>query len=143
MPSSAAGALSVAADMPAVATGRVEPRPAPGPLRRERSVSQNIARVASRLPSMYSFRMTDLASAERVLVHLFRDGYHRNVVAIARALRMDQPAVKLELDRLVNEGLARLKVVQGHLYWGITDDGRSYVQARLAAEGSGEGATVI
>jgi DNA-binding MarR family transcriptional regulator len=66
----------------------------------------------------------------RVLVHLFRDGQHRNVVALARALRMDQSAVKHRLDQLVGAKLARLKIVQGHLYWGITNEGRRYVIER-------------
>jgi predicted ArsR family transcriptional regulator len=74
--------------------------------------------------------MAHLTGDERVLVHLFRDGYHRNVVALARALRMDQRAVKNHLDRLVEAKLARLKVAQGHLYWGITDGGRRYVMER-------------
>ena len=75
--------------------------------------------------------MADLGDAERVLIHLFRDGYHRNVVALARALRMEQPATRRQLDRLAEAGLARLKVAQGHLYWGITEQGRRFVSARL------------
>jgi DNA-binding MarR family transcriptional regulator len=74
--------------------------------------------------------MARITGDERVLVHLFHDGYHRNVVALARALRMDQGAVKGHLDQLVQAKLARLKVVQGHLYWGMTDEGRRYVLER-------------
>jgi DNA-binding MarR family transcriptional regulator len=74
--------------------------------------------------------MAHLAHHERVLVHLFRDGHHRNVVALARAIGMDQGAVKNHLDRLVEAKLARLKVAQGHLYWGITDEGRRHVAER-------------
>jgi DNA-binding transcriptional ArsR family regulator len=40
------------------------------------------------------------------LVHLFREAYHRNVVPLARALRMEQSAVKNHLDRLVEARLA-------------------------------------
>jgi DNA-binding MarR family transcriptional regulator len=73
--------------------------------------------------------MAHLAHHERVLVHLFRDG-HRNVVALARALGMDQGAVKNHLDRLIEAKLARLTVAQGHLYWGITDEGRRHATER-------------
>jgi predicted ArsR family transcriptional regulator len=74
--------------------------------------------------------MAHLAHHERVLVHLCRDGRHRNVVALARALGMDQGAVKNHLNRLVDAKLARLKVARGHLYWGITDEGRRRVTER-------------
>lgn len=43
---------------------------------------------------------------------------------------MDQSAVKNRLDQLVGARLARLKIAQGHLYWGITDAGRRYVMER-------------
>jgi hypothetical protein len=43
---------------------------------------------------------------------------------------MEQSAVKTQLDWLVEAKLARLKVAQGHLYWGITDAGRSFVLQR-------------
>ncbi len=76
--------------------------------------------------------MTQLTGDQRLLIHLFRDGYHRNVVALARALRIEQSAVKSHLDRLAQAGLARLKVARGHLYWGITEDGRRYVMEKLA-----------
>ncbi len=78
--------------------------------------------------------MARLTKDERLLVHLFRDGYHRNVVALARALHLEQSAVKGHLDRLVEARLARLKVVQGHLYWGITEEGRRYVMESLSCE---------
>ena len=73
--------------------------------------------------------MTDLDDSERVLIHLYRDGYDRNVVSLARALGMEQAAIKRQLDSLAAAGLARLKIAQGHLYWGITTEGRRYVQA--------------
>jgi hypothetical protein len=76
------------------------------------------------VPASAEQEMTDLM---RVLFHLFRDGQHRNVVALARALRMDQSAVKHHLDQLVRTKRARLKIAQGHLYWGITDEGRRHV----------------
>lgn len=74
--------------------------------------------------------MAQLTGDERILLHLFRDGHHRNVVALSRALRMDQSAVKNHLDQLIEAKLARLKVAQGDLYWGITDEGRRYVIER-------------
>jgi DNA-binding MarR family transcriptional regulator len=80
--------------------------------------------------------MTHLTDAESVLLQLFRDGCHRNVVALARALRMEQPAIKRQLDRLNEAGLARLKVAQGHLYWGITVEGRRYVMQRGLVQGT-------
>ncbi len=81
--------------------------------------------------------MTDLTAKERLLVHLFHEAYHRNVVALARALRMEQSSVKTQLDRLVEAGLVRLKVAQGHLYWGITDEGRSFVLQRGLTQDAG------
>ena len=81
--------------------------------------------------------MADLTDNERILVHLFREAYHRNVVALARALRMEQGVVKKHLDRLVEARLARLNVVQGHLYWGITDEGRSFVLERGLIQDAG------
>jgi hypothetical protein len=39
-------------------------------------------------------------------------------------------AVKNHLDRLVEAKLARLKVARGHLYWGITDEGRRHATER-------------
>jgi predicted ArsR family transcriptional regulator len=79
--------------------------------------------------------MAELIDDEtRVLLHLFRDGNDRNVVAVARAVRMDQSAVKYHLDRLLAAKLARLKVAQGHLYWGITGEGRRYVTERQASK---------
>jgi hypothetical protein len=74
--------------------------------------------------------MADLTDDERVLVHLFNDGHHRNVVALARALCMEQDAVKHHLDRLAEAKLAHLMIAQGHLYWGITIEGRRYVMER-------------
>jgi DNA-binding MarR family transcriptional regulator len=85
--------------------------------------------------------MTDLTDAERVLVHLFRDGYHRNVVALARALRMEQHAIKHRLDRLAENGLVRLKIAQGHLYWVITDEGRRHVMQRGLIQDAGPALT--
>jgi predicted ArsR family transcriptional regulator len=74
--------------------------------------------------------MADLTDKERVLVHLSREAYDRNVVALARALRMEQSAVKHHLDRLAETKLAHLMIAQGHLYWGITVEGRRYVMER-------------
>ncbi len=86
--------------------------------------------------------MTDLSGAERVLVHLFHEGRHRNVVALARALRMEQTVMRRQLDQLTAAGLTRLNVAQGHLYWGITDEGRRRVMQRGLVQDAGPASTL-
>jgi predicted ArsR family transcriptional regulator len=81
--------------------------------------------------------MTDLTGAERILVLLFQDGLHRNVIAVARALRVEQTVVRRELDQLTAAGLTRSISPKGHLYWKITDEGRRHVMQRGLVQDAG------
>jgi DNA-binding transcriptional ArsR family regulator len=68
----------------------------------------------------------------RVLVSLFRAANmeERDVGAIARKLAMERGVLQYHLDRLQEAGLADVtgsNYLDGHVYWGLTTEGRRYV----------------
>jgi DNA-binding HxlR family transcriptional regulator len=71
----------------------------------------------------------------RVIVHLFRaaEQEDRDVGTMARFLKMEQGALKYHLEQLEAAGLAKmigLNYLQGHIYWGLTPEGRRHVVER-------------
>ncbi len=69
--------------------------------------------------------------AGQVLVYLFRSRHDdRDVGALAQRLQMERGVAEYHLDQLNALGLAKRtggNYLHGHVYWGLTPEGRSYV----------------
>ncbi|HEY6257691.1 MAG TPA: hypothetical protein VIY51_18065 [Xanthobacteraceae bacterium] len=68
----------------------------------------------------------------RVLAHLFNAEARgeRDVETMARKLAMERNVVRYHLDRLKEARLADMetgKYLYGHVYWGLTAEGRKHV----------------
>ena len=72
------------------------------------------------------------ADTDRVLVQMFRakNLLERDVGAMASALEMERGVLLYHLDRLAEDGLAKVtggNYVHGHTYWALTPAGRRRV----------------
>jgi DNA-binding transcriptional ArsR family regulator len=67
----------------------------------------------------------------RVLVYIFKAAHQeeRDVGAMARALKMERGVLQYHLDRLKEAGMAARtsgNYISGHIYWGLTPEGRRH-----------------
>jgi DNA-binding MarR family transcriptional regulator len=74
----------------------------------------------------------------RILVHMYitESVGQRNVGVIARKFKMGRATLQSHLDRLHQHGLAESGQAShrlGHMYWGVTPEGRKFVADRKLA----------
>lgn len=93
-------------------------------------LEQEIEALRAQIPSEPAGELA--TDTTRVLVYVFRAAEldDRDVGAIATALEMERGVLQYHLDRLSDAGLAEVtggNYVHGHVYWGLTAEGRRYV----------------
>jgi DNA-binding transcriptional ArsR family regulator len=94
------------------------------------SLEHENEKLRAQIPSQSESGLSGETKSVLVLIFKSPTLEHRDIGAMARALKMELGILQYHLDRLREAGLAEItggNYLDGHVYWGLTTEGRRFV----------------